>query len=1399
MAIEIDALELRVESESASAEAKIARLAAALEDLRQKTSGGAGNLTKHATAIAKINAAITGSASANASAAVFAKNLRAIVDAGQQKISSSIAKQIASISSATNSISPKNAANLRAVGGAINAFASIDKTDGLKTILNQLNRIPKVLEKLDDGTLDRFEHAMKSVSASVTPLSNKLVAMSPQLDKLTGAMKATSSAASAMSKSNRLVGQTASENVIKIGAFIHSLKTVGMWLGKAISLTNNYVEDMNLFTVSMGRYANAAGEYAEKVADVMGIDPATWMRNQGVFQTLSEGFGVTSDRAEIMSRNLTQLGYDLSSFFNIAADDAMQKLQSGISGELEPLRRLGYDLSDARLKATALSLGIDKATASMTQAEKAQLRYYAIMTQVTTAQGDMARTLNAPANQLRVLQAQVTQAGRAIGSIFIPMLNAVLPPAIAVMQVIRGVATAIASLFGYSLPEIEYSAGLDNISAGANNAAESLGGAAGAAKELQKYVMGFDELNIIPDQKSGGGGGGGGAGGGSLSGFDFELPEYDFLADAVSSNVDKIYRKIKPFGDWIIDNLDTILSLGEAIGGALLAWNVAKTFVPNLKLGAEWLGKIKGYAGAAAAIAISATVSYHLSNEFLGEDGTYADLIGSGLSAALGGVIAARSFHAMSPGSGAYGASLSLGITALTTIVAGLDETKAGEFNKRTFLNSLLGVLEAAAGGALFGFKVGGVKGAVAGAVISAGLSIVAQIGAVLEGIKRNNIKKNLNWGDVELTRDEMRKEAESMFGLDVTAHINVTDSFIDEEKTAREQLNATILRFEGKLNPIKLGVDTSEEALNGLASQANSLITQLQTLLSTQQGTIEYAMSLVPVSGEGGTDSAGILAASGIASATLSAGAAEIGNKLSQALADGMVDGLSAEEQRLITEYSASLARIAQAVSRGEMTSEFAAETGLLLTDLNMDSFEGVLAEYKTLESELEASFRSLGIQVKADMGGQVAGLTEYLGTIDAAADPVRYQEVYDQLQNLIAEYNNFNIEQYIADAMSGAVGPAHEEWKNAIAKIFVIDNSVMPEMSQWALSDFIGGLTGAWAGIGGEYDDKIKTFANSFQEQVAMALEDTFGKEGYQKLLDASEMFGFTQWDVLSADLQSQFYDAMVSAIGAEATSAIFEQLGYSIPGLINDGVESGGEIEITPVVNATQAETDLGVVQDEISKTSTAAETMQSAVSENATSSSAAVTAAYNESTSAWSGFPSWYNTNVVTPVSNAFDGIDWRKMGADAVSRLKTGLTSISLPKFRIQWDTTSRNFQFNGNTTTMTVPLPNLKFYAQGGFPKSGEMFVANESGAEMVGRIGQRTAVANQEQIGDAIFRYMDEHDSSDNQGMTAEQLAAAMVAAMRAAGLGTINIGGREIVRAINQYTQQSGKPAVT
>lgn len=410
------------------------------------------------------------------------------------------------------------------------------------------------------ASLGRLEKALSSLKTATSGGASGLSGASKQVDSF--------------NKSLNNIEKTSRSG--KLGGFFQSLKTTGVLVGirmlrselsKAITESNDYQEDLNLFTASMGQYAKEAQEYAENVGEVMGIDPAKWMRNQGVFNTLLTGFGSVSDRAYLMSKNLTQLGYDISSFFNISVEDAMQKLQSGISGELEPLRRLGYDLSQAKLEQTALTLGIEKSVSAMTQAEKAELRYYAIMTQVTTAQGDMARSLEAPANQLRIFQAQLTQASRAIGNIFIPILQKILPIAIAVLRIVRELADAIAKLFHFKLTEIDYS-GVGNLASGAEDAAAGFDDATSAAKELKKSVMGFDELNILNGNTASGSGSAGVSGG---SGFDFELPEYGFLND-VSKQADEVTQKLKNALPWVL-----------AIGAGLSAWRIGKKFGFNLQ------------------------------------------------------------------------------------------------------------------------------------------------------------------------------------------------------------------------------------------------------------------------------------------------------------------------------------------------------------------------------------------------------------------------------------------------------------------------------------------------------------------------------------------------------------------------------------------------------------------------------------------------------------------------------------------------------------------------------------------------------------------------------------------------------------------------------------------------
>lgn len=562
----IEQLELEVQSSSTSAVAGIDALSASLSKLKNAVRGGVG-LTSVANQVRNLDTALKSMDSSGADKIdKLASSLEKLKGLGSLKISSSIGNQLHNIGSAAASLTGVDFSAMEKLGTALQPLNNLNAS-GLKSTINALNKLPKLADTLDNMDMTKFTSQIQQLSTALAPLTNQLNAVTAAFNRLPTNIQRAITVTNRISQENNKAANSYMNLYAKIKMAMSAVRTGARVIASWITQSNQYIEDLNLFTASMGEYAQEAQNYAEAVSEALGIDPGEFMRNQGVFNTIISGFGVASDKAYLMSKNLTQLGYDISSFFNISFEDAMQKLQSGISGELEPLRRLGYDLSVARLQEEALALGIEKKVSAMTQAEKSQLRYYAIMTQVTTAQGDMARTLNAPANQLRVLQAQVTQCARALGNIFIPALNAVLPYAIALAKIVRMLANSIASLFGFKLPEVDYSgisagaSAVGDLADNAGDASDGLGKAGKAAKKLKNALLGIDELNVLSkdDSSSGSGSGSGaGIGGGDLG---IDLPTYDFLGDAITSKVDEIVQMIK----------DAMWEITAVISGFLLA------------------------------------------------------------------------------------------------------------------------------------------------------------------------------------------------------------------------------------------------------------------------------------------------------------------------------------------------------------------------------------------------------------------------------------------------------------------------------------------------------------------------------------------------------------------------------------------------------------------------------------------------------------------------------------------------------------------------------------------------------------------------------------------------------------------------------------------------------------
>ena len=636
MSITVESLELELQSNSKTAVSGIDALASSLNKLKSATKNAIG-LTSVTTQLSGLNNALNSlnSNSVN-SLTKLAEGLKNISSLNGLKLSSSVATQITAIGNAARTLNGTEFSVLGSLSQALAPLSNIGKSN-LNSFISQLQRLPAAAQSLDSVDLNGLSNKISQLAQAFAPLSqmgkNNLTSFITQLSKIPQLMQNLKSVdistltlqiqqlanafaplatqmqaisngfasfpnriqrliqnTNSLSTSNKKASLSFANLAAKVTVALASFRSLARVIGSWIKDASHSIEVANQFAVSMGEYAQQAYDYAIKVEEVMGIRPTEWMENQAVFMTISKGFGVASDRAYIMSQNLTQLGYDLTSFFDLSGgvEEAMQKLQSGISGELAPLRRLGYDRTIARLQQEALNLGITKSVSAMTQAEKAELRYYAIMTQVSWAQHDMARTLESPANQLRILQTQLRLASEALGNLFIPLLNNVLPYLIAFAKVSREVVNIIAKLL--NIPTVSYKAqeaidkSAGNISNNFANANDGLDETEKKMKSIKNAMLGIDELNVISPSESSNDGNGNALG----NGLGFELPQYNFLEGAINQKVNGIVQSMKEWlgitediNSWT-DLLDTkfgtILKVVGLIRVAFAGWKLAKSF-----------------------------------------------------------------------------------------------------------------------------------------------------------------------------------------------------------------------------------------------------------------------------------------------------------------------------------------------------------------------------------------------------------------------------------------------------------------------------------------------------------------------------------------------------------------------------------------------------------------------------------------------------------------------------------------------------------------------------------------------------------------------------------------------------------------------------------------------------
>ena len=267
---------------------------------------------------------------------------------------------------------------------------------------------------------------------------------------------------------------------------------IGYAATKVTQIAIDAKESENLFNVSMGSMRDKAVEFAKGLHESLGINEVELHRNIGMFYMMSRSLGTTTEQSYKMSTSLTQLAYDMSSLYNLPFQDAIIKLQAGLSGESEPLKRLGIVVNESTTKQYAYAKGIAKVGSELTEQQKVLGRYEAIMANTVGAQGDLKATIDSTANQLKVLGSNWTTTMGILGSGTEPFVNSLVHTMNALFPLIDSFATKIANaLKGAYVGFQGFTAYLGSIFAGDFSLAWQR--AQIAAENAQKYFDDYDE------------------------------------------------------------------------------------------------------------------------------------------------------------------------------------------------------------------------------------------------------------------------------------------------------------------------------------------------------------------------------------------------------------------------------------------------------------------------------------------------------------------------------------------------------------------------------------------------------------------------------------------------------------------------------------------------------------------------------------------------------------------------------------------------------------------------------------------------------------------------------------------------------------------------------------------
>lgn len=608
--MELESLEIKIQAQAQQASGQIDALVTRLGRLSSALSGlSTGNLNSLSTGVNRLAGAMT------AMRGIDTRTFSAVAR-NVSKLGSINSKQINAAAGSMRQISNalKGISGMSASVKGLTDLASAIKQLGYQSSTKAIENIPKLATAM---------RQLMSELSKAPMVSQNLINMTNALAKLARTGGAAGTAAKSITSSFSGFASGASSATKKsfslasaIGKLYASYFLLFRGFGKirdAIDIASSLTEVENVVRQTFGQYESLINNFAKTSIEKFGMSELSVKQFASRFQAMGVAMGFSQGKMTDMSINLTKLTADMASFYDVAQSDVAEDLESIFTGQTRPLRAYGLDLTQATLKEWALTQGIEANFKTMTQAEKAMLRYQYVMANTSAAQGDFARTADTWHNQITMLKENFKALGAVVGGglinafkPFIKVLNAVLQKVISFAEMVTN---ALGSIFGWRYEASKgagisgladdigsASDGMDDLSNAAGSAGKNTGGIAKnakkAKKEIQQATRAFDELKVISKQSkdntsgsgSGGSGGGGGSGSGGSGGGDTgKLVKTDTIYKDFVSNIkdleglgieirkalvkavggiewDKIYAKASGFGTGLAEFLNGLFS-----------------------------------------------------------------------------------------------------------------------------------------------------------------------------------------------------------------------------------------------------------------------------------------------------------------------------------------------------------------------------------------------------------------------------------------------------------------------------------------------------------------------------------------------------------------------------------------------------------------------------------------------------------------------------------------------------------------------------------------------------------------------------------------------------------------------------------------------------------------------